>query len=301
MGPYETTVNKQYADTLLEVRRTIEEQKALDKRKGFTYISENVLAAAWDNDTLPHWSHPFVQDDLVYMDPRPFYTSKGNIRQISEFDMLKLRAQVEWYWALDSRRFEGLISPLSIVFAEWVSASITQRFDASEVDRTNIKIIAATYYVWLMMRQIDGPDNPPKREAVENMAIKVLSKKGAGIPADFVLDVLESESGDSLFAINAPTIGMLANGIRESVSVNMGQFNERTLMQLIGAGSWVGNDSMSLALMALEHPPTLAVMIERAENITSYRNKTRIGRAINAVRRQAKTTYVADIVQRMVD
>jgi hypothetical protein len=298
MGPYETRINSQYRNQLSDVKKAIEKQTAMGEDRFFVSLGKYVRMPKYDNDTLPHWSHPFVMGGTVYMDARPFMNKVGGIKNHVEYDLMRRRAVLEYLWKDDPEIFERLMPDMVVVFAEWYTGGISSRYNASEVDRSRFKVVAASYYVWLILTQVQN--GKVSKEDVRNITAKILSRTG-GMPANYVFDVLNDMDTLELLEGAYPDIDRLARNTKAMATFDMGDFTAIAAMQLMSSGSWIGVNNVMLSAMALEHPPLFLVLIAGSHAISGYRNKTRIGRAVNSMGRKINPESLNTTLIRLVD
>lgn len=297
MLAYDTKINQRYGAQIRGIIKDIETQTVTDSSDMIKPVRENVLATTHENEKLEHWAHPLIINDKVYIDVRPFLNKNGDVKNTMEYNALVARALAELEWYVNPAAYEAIMTPLSAVAGEWVATGISTRYDLPELDRVAVKITTVYYYVWSILKAID--DNI-KREEVVDVAVKTLTRKMA-IPASVVVPVLESEAIAANWFGGTPNVHTLALLIRETTQTVMGDFTGQTLIQLMSMGSWIGDNAPVLSAMCLEHPPTLAVLVSRTVDFRMYQNKTRIGRAGNALSRAVNLDTVVSFVARIVE
>ena len=295
MNIYDTLINRQFKNSAEEAAGVIEQQMALGSKELFltSETSAELGYPTIDNEKVPFFISPIAVGERVFFDPRMFFRRNGNLKNHLEFGLMRNQAGLEWLWLNNPSIYEGIMAPLAIVYGEWIATGITQRFSATENDRGIYKVLATAFYISTMLKQID---DKAKKEDVIAMTIRVLSRNGGGMPSDYVSEVLMSESGDALFDYEYITRDNFSNAIKVGSVTNLGNFTTQTLIQLMSGGSWMGHNAVHNAIIAVEYPPMLASMIDFVMDQKAYRNKTRIGRALNRVERLVN----AEAIQRLI-
>lgn len=272
----------------------------MDVNRFFEQPVGRVLVPRYTNDGLPHWAHPILIGDTVYADTRPFLNNAGAVKNRLEYTMLVERSVLEYVWQKEPERFERFIPDLAVIFSEWVAGGISSRYNASEVDRMRFRIIFATYYIWLMLSQgTDGSNRPVAIDELKTTTLKILSRVAA-VPATYADTVLSDLESTPFFQQPTPTLMGASSAIVDTATLTMGRFDHTTVLQLMGAGSWMGHNAVMLSAMALEYPPLFAVLIKHGYEISTYRNKTRIGRAVNSVGRKIDPKAISKAIDNLV-
>ena len=301
MHPYETVINRQYSGQIEDIVESIEKQEAMGRDRFFTQPLIKVAATQYENDSIGYWAHPLQVGDTTYIDTRPFMNKNGDIKNHLEYSIMLERAAMDVVWREEPSVYEAIMPDLAVIFAEWVSGGIASRYNVGEVDKSRFRVAAAVYYIWLILEQGENNERlKVKKDELVRTTMKIMSRSG-GIPATHVQNILSDLDSTEFFNASYPTLKVLGAALADLATFDMGKFDYTTVMQLMGGGSWIGNNNIMLAAMALEYPPLFAVLVKNAYSITNYRNKTRIGRAINAVGRKVDPNVVCKTVENVLE
>jgi len=299
MGPYTTTVGRQFIGRVEEIKKGIEEQLVLGGENQLKRISSHIYVTTADNEKLDHWSHPIFHNGNVYIDGRPFYNKSGGIRNMPEYRGLVQRAYLEYLWQTNPDAYDAVMRPTTLVFSQWISNSLASRFAMPATDGAVIRIISAIYYLALYLEASGRKARKDYRidpEELETLCIRLLGARGGWIPPQMISDVLESAEVKEWMRDKPTSLEAMCLVIRQTVSTHMGQFNSNTLIQLMGSGSWIGHEAVGLSVMALEYPPVLCQMVALAETTNMYKSKTRIGRTCASMQRTANLKAVVSFL-----
>lgn len=296
MNSYDTIANRQYKRQAEIAFSIIEEQVATDPDRYFTSLGKHIRIPKVDNDRLPYWGQPITVGDRVYIDTRAFLGKDGRVKNTIEHNILLERAVMEHVWQNDPAIFEGISSNLSVIYAEWVAGGICVRYNASEVDRGKF-IVILTYYFMSMIyeRLLNG--RAASSDDVKLVVLKTLVRSGK-LPSSYV-DAILTDMPNYITEGNL-TLNSVATAMKEMSTIEMGKFDYQTIMQLLGGGSWMGANATLLAITALEYPPLFLVLLKNTVSISTYKNKTRIGRAANSVDRQSPSATAIRTVETLV-
>lgn len=282
---YQTTVTRPYLDRISEVRREIDKINALNRSEHLIVVDETIRMVTPHAESVPNFTVPFLYNGIVYADARPFYGRGSEVPNRNPFDYasLKIRAGLCHMWEVDPKTLEAYTTPTSCIFGHWIADAIAARYDCDVVDRSVIQVLATCFYVTRFYRQSE--QGLGKYEELRALTARTLGARGAGLPMNVIEPILDNGEMVAVMADGDFTLRDLTRLIAQSVSFQMGEFTENTLMRLTAGGSWIGWEANTIALMALEYPPSMIFMIGMAQSSASYRNKTRVGQVVNRNRR----------------
>jgi hypothetical protein len=292
---YKTLANLQYQKQVEMATNVIEEQTTMNTDTYFISLGDVVRIPKVDNDRLPYWGHPIMVGEHVYVDTRAFLNGSNVVKNSVEHNLSLERAVLEYTWVKEPSVFEGTLASQSMVFAEWVAGGICSRFNASEVDRSKFAVVLVYYYCYLVYSQIAkvggrGMDY----DAVKLTVLRTLVRN-AGLPPQYVDGVFNDLNEYFINASNM-TLSNVASEMGAISSIEMGRFDYQTIMQLLGGGSWIGANATLLSITALEYPPLFVAILKNCMAISSYKNKTRIGRAANGIGRKVNVDTIITTV-----
>jgi len=299
MGPYGTTIGRQFAGRIQQIKQGIDEQLALGGEGQLKPVSKHIYITTAENEKLDHWSHPIFHDGKVFLDGRPFYNKAGGIRNMPEYRNLVQRGYLEYLWQTNPDAYDAVMRPTALVFSQWISNGLASRFAMPATDGATIRILAAVYYLALYLEASGHKARKDYRvdpEELTAMAIRLLGARGGWVPPQMVMDTLENAEVQEWLKERPSNLEGLCLAIRQSVTTHMGQFNSNTLIQLMGSGSWIGHEAVGLSVMALEYPPVFSQMVALAETTNMYKSKTRIGRTCASMQRTANLKAVVSFL-----
>lgn len=295
MTPYDTMANRPYIKQAEQALSIIEEQVASGADTYFATLGKHIRIPKPDNERLTYWTHPITHEGITYIDTRAYLTKDGRVRNTIEHTVLLERAVMEHVWQHDSAIYEGIAGTLATVYAEWVSSGICSRYNATISDRSKFVVVLTCYFLSVIYKRYNHDVVGGSGIKLSDVAFKTLTRY-AGLPVDYIEGVMN----DMLVYISKDEdgldLGELAAAMVSMSDIEMGNFDRTVIMQLSGAGSWIGANSTLLAITALENPPTFTVLLKNSVAISTYRNKTRIGRAANAVERKVNLDVVIKTV-----
>jgi len=230
----------------------------------------------------------FTYRDKFYtvVDTRAFEGADGKIRQQRELDALAMRAKYMHSWIEEPSLYESVLPELSILFAEWMVQSITQRHGPTIAQQEIIRIYLACYYRTLMftaddLKQVDADY---LGEVLFKFAVTQLK-----MPRDFVTSVMEDENFikvlNNLIAVGKSDLNNWLTGLNLYLDTPAIRLDSSALIILTVSASWMGWGAQDIAGTAIEYPPMLAYMANMAMTLGVYR-RTKIGMAVEACKRR---------------
>lgn len=282
--PYAQNINKN-EETLLSLKNVPTILKPIgEKIYGLTNQAD---------ESIPQWDHPFysAKGDCIFIDIRPFQNRYGEIVKEHDYQAFLSRAALEQLWVKERPEFESIAGDLSVVFATWMGNLFRSRFSVSEADVAKIKVVAASYYLLLHFdnEAISSMDIGMRESLAAKLALRTLR-----IPTQLVEMVTESTEFKML--LDMPSLAGLVVTINSVIDTPLGGLDHNGLILQSVNGTWMGRGDKILSAAMLEHPPTLAWMIERFDSLGIYR-RTGMGSAIDSAKRTAGIGTVARFVK----
>lgn len=226
--------------------------------------------------SVPHFDHPLYigkKDEVGYVvfDARPFGTvnklnDQFEIRNIPEYDLLLLRAKLDYIWntAHVSAMAELSRLPLAI-YAMWLSGVIAHKYTLDGEEQMRLQALAGYFYACLFVEGDKLTDNELNR-MVGQIA------NATNIAADTVFQV----------TADLPVLTNLASfceaAYKVTGSVRMKELNQAVLLTMMG-GTWQGNKRVEYIGVALEHPPTWLATLFTAMKSRQFKH-TQLARTV---------------------
>lgn len=226
--------------------------------------------------TVPHFDHPiyFGRKDAVgyvVFDARPYGSVNklnGNfeIRNLPEYDLLLLRAKLDYIWntAHPSAMREVSNLPLSI-YAMWLSSVISHKYTLDGEEQMRLQALAGYFYTCLFT------DDTKLSDADLNKAVGQIAK-ATNISADTVFQVVTE------LPVLANLEAFCEAAYKVTGSVRLKELNQAVLLTIMG-GTWQGNKRVEYIGVALEHPPTWLATVFTALRSRQYKH-TQLARTV---------------------
>ena len=277
VNPYDTTVCKDHLTA--NIIKTI---KVADATEGLTYTVQTpsktsptnsvdlfqrklALVTAKHKDVLP-FAHPmmveFVSDKRIVIDARSFTKLQQNDVFVSSetnylFELIRA--------SLMDHMINGSVKDLlslgsfpMLVYARWLSESITKRTGLNPAEQAKLLVICAFFYNSLYRED-------PTYTDVELSRLVQLISKITYIPVNVCQEVADHILPMSnLKELVSQIVGLIDSPRLEKFSVG--------LLLTIVMNSWYGVNSKEIVCVGLEHPPTWLALVYAALNDRSYKN-----------------------------
>lgn len=249
---------------------------------------DNCLILKGELESIPAFAHPLIYDDKVLIDARAYVNKEGQIKDLSEFHLLRRRANLELAWVNDTVDFGSQADLVVDVFATWFANGLTRRMNMSMVENNQLRILAAIYYLHFLHRAEGLSD-----EETAITLLKVLPRI-LRVPAplvDEILGALDKEHITALYGYK----GEQTPGSSVYLELMLELFNTLTdhsfklttpiVFNSLTRGAFISANSPELAAISIEHPPAFMLMIWYAMQ-KGIHGKTSIGLAASAVTRK---------------
>jgi hypothetical protein len=277
----------------------IERQEALGREEGFTVEMRDIKSPASDNESIPYWEHPILVNDLVYVDNRAFKKNDVVFNRL-ENNLYLDYAAMELLWQKETRSMEPIIPQAAVVYGEWLSAGIVSRMAMDEMDRVKVRVGAIIFFVSMYLLQADNLElNKRNLDEIRLMVVRILVRHGE-VPSQVAADVFDEVAEQMVeFVKEGNYMEGFTQAIVKVANTNIGNFTPRTVIQLMTTGSWIGTNAVLLSGTALFYPPTFIALVKNAISISTYTNKTRLGRATKTVGRRANPQDLVRFVEQV--
>lgn len=230
---------------------------------------------------IPFFNHPYAIENykglnflctdiracVKNVSPHDFFIGDENIRNKTEFNLVKSRSVLNLAWLTDAKNQIRLSLNLAgEIFAGWLSDVLSKNFALDPKDQLNIFVASLYYYNTLFFEESYLSD-----EAHHSVALHTI--KASRSSSQFVLDVfgrVETYIKES----NYSTVGVSEFcGILKHVveNVRLSGLNPGVLITLIG-NSWYGLNAKEMMAVALEHPPTWCAIVHSALTERTYKH-----------------------------
>ena len=249
---------------------------------------DNILIIKGELESVPAFAHPIIYKDQVLIDARAYVNKDGQIKDLSEYHLLRRRAAADLAWANDSMEFGSQADLVVDVFASWFANGVTRRMNMTMVENNQLRILAAIYYLHFLHRAEGLSD-----EETAITLLKVLPRI-LRVPApmvDEILGALDKEAITKLYGYygdKTPSSGEYLNSMLElfnTLTDHSFKLTTPLVFNALTRGAFISANSPEMAAIAIEHPPALMVMIWYALQ-KGIHGKTTIGLTAGAVCRK---------------
>lgn len=253
-------------------------------------------------DNIPAFAHPYVYKDSVIIDARAFVTKEGNIKDVSEYHLLKRRAYIDLAWAMDTAEFGSQADIVTDIFASWFANGLTKRLQMTMVENQYLRILAAIYYLHFLHRSEGLSD-----EETAITLLKVLPRI-LRVPAPMIEDVLNAVNPEQITQLyayagektpNSAVYLELLLSLFNQLTDNTYKLTTALVFNSLARGAFISANSDEIACIAIEHPPTLMIMIWFAMQ-KGIHGKTTLGVVVGSVSRRHNedkfNTFMSSII-----
>lgn len=240
------------------------------------------ITGAQESETrIPFFNHPYLIEnykglDFLCTDIRPcvknvhpgqYYIDPSNIRNQTEFNLVKSRAILNLAWLTNGRNQIRLsLNIAGEIFSGWISDVLSKNFALDPKDQLIIFIASLYYYNSLFFEDSFLSDSLQQSVALHTI-------KASKSNSQFVLDVfgkVESFIKES----NYKEVGIkeFCEILKHAVdNVRLNGLSAGVLITLTG-NSWYGLNAKEMMAVALEHPPTWCSIVHAALTERSYKH-----------------------------
>jgi hypothetical protein len=243
-------------------------------------------------DNLPALKHPYVThdqrtgQDTIFIDARTMLVKDRITEQFVnrsssrvDFQMMLTRAKLQRMWMGEKKaEIRSCSAVPAIVFARWVSSTLSQKFMLDPREQETLEIISGYYYHTLFNTAL---------EADHDKVVGYLSRH-LGMHAERCYEVIPQIKEDIQ---GVP--GLCKAFTEVTGSIRLKDFNAGHLYAALGMG-YFGMMGKELTAVALEHPPTWITMLLYAVDDAMYK-KSAIGTMLDkgSLRQKSKDFLLA--------
>lgn len=231
-------------------------------------LSSFILKGKYPSENhIPMFTHPILipnykeKQYLVY-DARTLFSkdSEGGmyVRSDTEKKFMDDRMVLLMAW-LKGNKIDLLnnLNAAAVIFAAWISDTISKRYALDPADQMKLTIIAHLYYQMLFH---DGNELTSERKDKFSLHTMRATKAPGNLIND-VIDKIESLGN----------IHDLCESIKKVLdNVRLNDFSAAMLITITGT-SWYGINPKELLSVALEHPPTWCAIVHSAMTERSFK------------------------------
>jgi hypothetical protein len=246
-----------------------------------------------ENNQIPPWNFVihYQRDDRHFflVDTRPF-ENRNRITKTMEYDLMMRRAHAFRRWHMDPSGYMNIQAPVTAVYMEWIGSLIKSRYNIDEVQMETLKLFLG-FYVFSVIQAHVQKNN--ELDTILTSYERFLTMK-LRRPRQIVERIFNPGVKEKLMEFSRTQLGesgQISPGYLEAI-IQLAvltidspalQINVGAILNL-AATSWMGHDSATLSLVAVEHPVILSCLVSVAVESSLYR-KTRIGQATDTVKR----------------
>lgn len=283
---YDTTAGSGFVirpvvDALAQAIITTDFTKEVNKKSDVKFSNtEGIIPSLVTNSTqeelhVPYYAHPAVvrfngiksREKEVYVigDVRPFLSGTNSaqehmqIRNLTEFQLMRARTALTAHWMNGNvSSFKYLSNKLMAIYASWISENLARPFVLDGKNQQLVAILAAYHYYCLFT------DDKVFTESNKQQIASLISRAVYASAEDVfrILDRVE-EMKD---------VHDLCKAIKEICEdTRLDDLNAGTLISIIST-TWYGTNARETAAVALEHPPTFAVIVYGAFTSRTFKN-----------------------------
>lgn len=265
-SPYDTTACRQYADKESKVSSAIRQASVIHEVT--RNVGKNLQIILPDETTIPSFGHPVrvdYNDRTVFVgDTRPSTrydrASNFSISSPGDYQIWLHRLALQYPWEMISpTTIYNLGQFQTMIYSRWIGDNITRRFGLDVDAQLRVHAIAAYFFYTSNDITDDEFYNETDIKNIASMMSRYTLPK-----VDTLIEIMSE-----IPIMNS--VNDLVRAISEhSGSVRLGSFNVATLYQIIG-GSWFGSNAREIVAVAIEHPPTFAVLLYNALTNRTYK------------------------------
>lgn len=186
---------------------------------------------------------------------------KFSITSMSEYHIWLQRLVTQSVWEFNSPSDIYNLGPFQIrIYTRWIADNIKRRFGLEPQEHFNVMAIAA--YFFYCINDVTTAEFYSETDAA---AIAQVLSRNTGVDVDLLKDLM------GIIPIMSNVDDLIHALQRHSGTVRLGNFNVVTLYQIIGS-TWFGTNAREIACVAIEYPPTFAVLLYNALTNRGFKN-----------------------------
>lgn len=241
----------------------------LDLITSLDYKPVFVTGAYSSESNIPFFAHPLLIEqykgsNYICADVRPFIRSGDqgsdlSVKNQTEFNFAMNRMMLNMAWVSgEVNQIKLNLSFAGVVFAAWLSETISKRFALDPKDQMVLAIITHYFYQSLFYSE-----DRIEEELLQKFAVHTIKATRASSQLVFeVFDKIKTMNGLDDYCTNVKDI--LEN-------IRLKDLNKGLIITMIG-NTWYSLNSQEILAVALEHPPTWAAIVYASLMERTYRN-----------------------------
>lgn len=211
---------------------------------------------------VPIFNHPLVNEKnhWIALDLRQCLTveqSTGElrVRNEGEYQLLVQRFIMSGMWAVGKQSAIYAFRFPHLVFGEFVSTSLANKFGLHMGDQIRLKVLAQMYYASLFVEQLTDDD-------LDKLRIRLA---GEVLSDDIFDDVFKERDLMS----DLDSFGQACYNVTGNVRLKNLDYN---VLVTVFANTWFGLNAKEMVLLALNHPPTWCALVYTCLTQNSFKN-----------------------------
>lgn len=270
ISPWDTFPCRQYSAKAAKLPQQIEEASLVHDIT--RVVGKDLRVLLPGEATLKPFGHPvFVEagDNSYFVGDTRSCTKENSqtgafsITSISEYHIWLHRLVVQKRWQLYSPSDIYNLGAFQVrIYARWIADNIKRRFGIEPNEHMRLMAIAA--YFFYCMNDIPNGQSDFYSETDINQIATVIARN-TSTDVDTVISIMNEVP--IMYSVDD-----LIRAIQKSSgTMRLDKFNNVMLYSIIG-GTWFGTNAREIAAIAVEHPPTFAVLLYNALTNKGYTN-----------------------------
>ena len=283
---YATFSTKHLADKMKHVGDTMEKLSVLHGADStLIECTGDLITLKGEENHVPAFIHPYYYKGKICLDARAYVNKEGNIKDLSEWQLLKKRGMMEIAWIEDRFDFNSQMDLVVDAFASWFSSGIAKRLNMDMVDAQTLKLYAAIYYMGLLNTSMEMPIDEVKIVLVRNLT------RTLRVPVTLVEELLDSSDMEVIAKIynfkgneEPPAVNKIHMliSVFNKITDGLYKLELATIYASLTRGAFISANSPELTAVAIEFPPMFFLMVSYAMD-KGIHGKTTIGIAVNSI------------------
>lgn len=235
-------------------------------------IKPILITGSSDSETqIPLFAHPITiknshSEQYMCADARffvrkdtPLDIIEKSIKNSTEFNLTVSRLVLSMLWQDNqTQRLKNGLQFAGIVYAAWLSESISKNFALDYKDQTVLNVLTHFFYQTLFIQEEALDQDMRDRIAAQTI-------KATKVPAEFVMSVIDKAGSMT----NIEQYCLAVSNVLENIRLK--SFNTAVLLTIV-KNSWYGTNGKEIIAVALEHPPTWIAVVWAATNERTFSN-----------------------------
>lgn len=243
-------------------------------------ISVDVDVTVAPSLTFPLYLNP---ENGVLIDGRRFRGSDNEVRNVEEISNLTIQAALEYYWCSDVDRFSQVSKVTAAIYGSWIASAMKARMGIGFDSQMIVRMVFAFYY-WVKFKSEDELSRITEEDL--EYGFYSIATGQFKLQKELVDNIYEAPGVTKLITLiletkqnyNVELLNWICKLLPECLDIpSFKSFDYSALYSIVSGKTWVGKNSVTMTLGALEHPPVLMTMVAIAEIKKSFYQKSAIG------------------------